>query len=118
VWSGTEGNDSPTQFAEEGGKLMLGNRLVVAPGKSRQIRHHILVPDKIRKVGSRSYYRLTVQKQPGTRAHWLTVRVTLPKGANLVTSTPEASSIYELRQKVVEFRTRLATDQMFEIVLR
>lgn len=118
VWSGTEGNDSPTQFAEEGGKLMLGNRLVVAPGKSRQIRHHYLVPDKIRKVGSRSYYRLTVQKQPGTRAHWLTVRVTLPKAANLVTSTPEASSIYELRQKVVEFRTRLATDQTFEIVFR
>lgn len=118
VWSGTEGNDSPTQFAEEGGKLMLGNRLVVAPGKSRQIRHHYLVPDKIQRVGNRSYYRLTVQKQPGTRAHWLTVRVTLPTGVELVTTKPKASSVYELRQTVVEFRTRLATDQTFQIVFR
>ena len=116
VWSGTEGNDSPTQFAEEGGKLMLGNRVIVPPGESKQIRHHYLVPDKIEQIGSRSYYRLTAQKQPGTRAHWLTVRVTLPDGAELVTSSPEASSVYELRQNVVEFRTTLLTDQQFEVV--
>ncbi|MFQ5616620.1 MAG: hypothetical protein ACE5GO_09215 [Anaerolineales bacterium] len=57
-------------------------------------------------MGDRFYYRLTVQKQPGTRAHWLTVRITLPDGTELVGSTPEASSVYELRETVVEFRTR------------
>ncbi|MFQ5616345.1 MAG: DUF4012 domain-containing protein [Anaerolineales bacterium] len=118
AWSGTEGNDSPTQFAEEGGKLMLGNRVLVELGESKQIRHHYLVPDMIRQVGERSYYRLIVQKQPGTRGHWLTVRVILPKGAELVGSTPEASSVYELRETVVEFRTRLVTDQIFEVVFR
>lgn len=118
IWSGTDGNDSPTQFAEEMDKAMLGNLFILTPGANKQIRQHYLLPDSIQKVGNRSYYRLLVQKQPGTRGHSLTVRITLPQGAALVTSRPAADSVYELRETVVEFRVQLVTDQAFEVVFR
>jgi hypothetical protein len=118
LWVGTKGNNSPTQFAEEGGKLMLGNWVVVAPGERQQIRHYYLVPTKIEQIDGRSYYRLTVQKQPGTQAHSLTVRVILPEKVELIASTPKASVVYEEGQTMVEFETRLATDQTFEVVFR
>jgi hypothetical protein len=118
VWVGTKGNNSPTQFAEEGGKLMLGNWIVVAPGERKQIRHYYLAPAKIEQIDGRSYYHLTVQKQPGTRAHSLTVRVILPEGVKLIDSTPEASAVYKENRAIVEFKTSLATDQTFEVVFR
>jgi hypothetical protein len=118
VWVGTKGNNSPTQFAEEGGKLMLGNWNVVALGEHKQIRHDYIVPARIEKIDGRSYYRLTVQKQPGTQAHPLKVKVILPEGAELVTSTPEARAVKNEGQTMIEFETRLVTDQNFEVVFK
>lgn len=116
VWSGTDGNDSPTQFAEEIDRLMFGNQFVLAPGANMQLQHHYLMPSVIQEVGERSYYRLLVQKQPGTHAHELTVRVTLPLGVRFLTSKPEADSIRYLSQTVIEFHARLISNQAFEVV--
>lgn len=116
VWSGTDGNDSPTQFAEEMDKLMFGNQFALAPGANMQIQHHYLLPNMIQKVGERFYYCLLVQKQPGTRAHELIVRVALPPGAMFLTSKPEADSVRYLSQTVIEFQAQLLTDQTFEVV--
>jgi hypothetical protein len=118
VWSGTDGNDSPTQFDEEKDRLMFGNQFVLAPGAGRQIQQHYLLPDLIQKIGSRSYYRLLIQKQPGTGAHELTVRITLPLGAELLSSSPKPTSVSDLPRRVVEFHTRLTADRTFEIVFR
>ena len=118
TWIGTKGNNSPTQFAEEAGKLMLGNWVVVAPGERHQIRHYYLAPAKIEQIEDHSHYRLIVQKQPGTWAHSLTVRVILPKGAELIASTPEAGMVYEDGRAIVEFKTKLVTDQAFEVIFR
>lgn len=118
LWSGSDGNESPTQFAREGQKQMFGNRVDLAPGQSKQIRVHYLSAPLIQKEGTRSIYRLTIQKQPGTRGHALMVRVTLPDGAQMIESSPAPSAEYRLAQDVVEFKIRLDGDRQIVLVYR
>jgi len=75
-------------------------------------------PALVEEFGSYRRYRLLVQKQPGSRADPLTVQISLPVGAELVSTSPEAVATYEIAQKVLEFRATLVTDQWIEVVYR
>ncbi len=75
-------------------------------------------PPVVEAFGGYRRYRLLVQKQPGTRADPLTVQISLPAGAKLVSTSPEAAATYEIAQKVLEFRASLVTDQWIEVVYR
>lgn len=73
-------------------------------------------PPVVETFGDLRVYRLLIQKQPGSRANVVNVVVTLPAGANVVSTTPEPAAAYQLDTSVLEFRFDLLTDKQIEIV--
>jgi hypothetical protein len=118
IWSGTDGNTYPTSFDSELDRQMLANLVKLAPGAGAQIRQRYLLPGVVQQAGARSYYRLLVQKQPGTQANALTVIITLPAGVELLSASPKPASITAGEQTVLHYQTRLSADRSFEIVYR
>lgn len=72
-------------------------------------------PPVVRTEGAYRHYRLLIQKQPGTRSDPVSVQVTLPPGARMVSTTPEVLASYELERQILEFRVTLSTDQWIDI---
>jgi hypothetical protein len=111
----TQGNNYPTQITAEGGKTAFGNLFVVPVGERAQLSYTYVNAARIRQAGVRYVYRLTAQKQAGTLANELLITMTLPEGAELLAADPEPSSV---QNNVVEYRSALLTDQVFEITFR
>ena len=111
----TKGNDYPTQITVEGGKTAFGNLFVVPIGERAQLSYTYVNANRIRQAGNRYVYRLTAQKQAGTLANELLITVTLPEGARLLAAVPKPSSV---SNNLVEYRSALLTDQIFEITFR
>lgn len=75
-------------------------------------------PVMVEQIGPYRRYRLTVQKQPGTRGDVVSVQVTLPPGAAVVKVSPNPSATFEVDSLILEFRQQLVTDTTIEIVYR
>src|SRR5690606_23836243 len=67
-------------------------------------------------VGDYSRYRLLVQKQPGTLADSVSVQITLPPEAQVVSVSPQPSASYNLDQPILEFQFALTSDQQIEVI--
>ena len=66
-----------------------GTLLVVRGGQSRLTSFQYRLPEHVlRQEGDRTMYRLTVEKQPGTIAVPITIRIHLPNGASLAEPIP------------------------------
>ncbi|MEA2622832.1 MAG: hypothetical protein QOH61_1742 [Chloroflexota bacterium] len=78
-------------IAEEAGRASVANYLLIAPG-SADLTYRWHSDGVAQPVDGAWLYRLTVQKQPGMSAEPLTVRVSLPPGA-VVLSSPPGSTI-------------------------
>ncbi len=72
-------------------------------------------PPVVRTDGPYRHYRLLIQKQPGTRGEAISVQVTLPPGARMVSASPEVLASYELERQILEFRVTLETDRWIEV---
>ncbi|MBE0690641.1 MAG: hypothetical protein IH587_11030, partial [Anaerolineae bacterium] len=70
----------------------------------------------IQNLGDYRHYRLLLQKQPGTPAELVSVQVSLPPGATVVQTLPEAAASYDLDRPIVEFRIELAGDRWVDII--
>jgi len=89
---------------------------VVPPGERREMVFQYQVPPQtLERKGSTTRYRLVVQKQPGTHAVPLRISVTLPLGAEVLSTSPGASSVTGAD---VVFETDLLVDREFEVVFR
>jgi hypothetical protein len=73
-------------------------------------------PPLVESFGPYHRYRLLIQKQPGMLGELVSVQVTLPASAKIVSVSPEASATYSLGQPIIEFRVELVTDQWIEVV--
>jgi hypothetical protein len=67
-------------------------------------------------IGDYSRYRLLIQKQPGTLADAVSVQITLPAEAAVISVSPEPSASYSLDQPILEFQFSLASDQNIEVI--
>jgi hypothetical protein len=107
----------PTYFESEAGKLLVGTRVDLQAGESKQVRYDYQVPSVVQQEGDHSVYTLLVQKQPGTKAFPLGVHVTLPLGAQPLSTTPTAT-VSGQGVLTVDFETTLAADTTFTIGFR
>lgn len=75
-------------------------------------------PDKVTVQDGYSIYRLRIQKQPGTRGDSVSVQVTLPPTATLVSTSPAPASSFRLDTTILEFKTTLDLDREFVIIYK
>jgi Protein of unknown function (DUF4012) len=71
----------------ESGRLAWGHYHLVPPGTTT-LTYRWTTPMVVTTQDGRDRYRLVVQKQPGTASDAIVVRITLPPGAALVSSSP------------------------------
>jgi len=113
------GKPHPAEVTEgppELGHEVFATLLLLRPQETLETRFEMLLPATVLRAESRGFtYRLTIQKQPGTRAYPLQVRVQLPTGMKQVRSAPPPTSTAgtELRYELT-----LETDQTLTLVFR
>lgn len=101
------------QAGIELGRLAVGRFASVPPGATRRIEFRYAVPDVVETLEDGSHrYRLQVQKQAGTRAVPLAVRLELPPGAVLRGVTLDG------KPAGLTLETDLRTDRVIEVVYR
>jgi len=107
------GDAGPNVGPVENGKGTYGLFFVLAPGEQREVRlAWQLPPGTVEEEEDRMRYRLLVQKQSGTPGIPLTVIVTMPSGARILSSMPEPA---EVAGDVLSFSLSLAMDQLVDI---
>jgi hypothetical protein len=84
--------------------------------QSERYQFSYTTPDLILQLGPYRRYRLVLQKQPGMMGEYVSVQVTLPKGARAISTSPEPAASYSLENPVLEFRVELVKDEEIEII--
>ncbi len=114
LWSGEDYSGEVTVgTTDDEGWTSWGVMAVLAPGSVETRDFTWTLPsDVVGWEGQEGRYRLRAQKQPGKRAHPLTVRVRLPEGSELVHAGPEVRS---LQDGWVVFEAVLDRDLAFEL---
>jgi hypothetical protein len=95
------------------GHRVLGTFLLLRPGETLATRFEYILPrGTLQFQGNTCTYSLVVQKQPGTAATPLQVRILLPSGAVIKHSDPEPDATQDLG---LEYALTLETDQAISI---
>jgi hypothetical protein len=106
----SEGVTETEVLSGEQGQAVLAAFLVVPAAESQTVRFTYRLPQ-----WDGQEYRLLVQKQPGTIADPLLVKVVLPEGTGVLSSEPQPS---DQRQGVWSFELNLRTDRTLTLKLR
>ncbi len=85
---------------------------------SQRFQFSFTTPPLIQGVGDFFRYQLLLQKQPGMQPELVSVQVSLPPGATLVSTSIEPAANYNLDRQILEFRYELVADELLEIVYR
>ncbi len=100
----------------ESGRDVLATFLLLDVGETVETRFEIALPTEVVQAQDAGFvYRLTVQKQAGTGALPLRVRVRLPAGAQVVETQPAPSTV---EGTVLEFALTLEMDRAVQVVFR
>lgn len=103
----------PSEIGEEQGKSVFGRFFALPSGAAREVAFRCVTPAIVDLHGEIAEYRLLLQKQPGAAAAPLTVTVSLPPGAELVSLELDGRPLEGDGARV---RTDLSRDR--EIVVR
>ena len=99
----------------EHGRNVLRTFLLLRPAETLETRFEYVLPkDVIQVHGRQIEYALLVQKQPGTNALPLDVRILLPADVQLLSSEPAPAS---QAGSIVDYRLALHRDQRLRVVL-
>jgi hypothetical protein len=101
------------QLEVEFGKTVFGRFFPVLPGQQRRVQAQYWTEDVVKARGELHHYSLYVQKQAGTRAMPLSVRLQLPAGATL-----ERVLLDGRPQGGLAFSTDLRVDRRIEVYYR
>ena len=94
---------------------VLGTFLLLRPGETVETRFEYALPESVISIADGVVvYELVAQKQPGTDAVPLRVRVTVPVGAEIRSSTPAPAAI---AGRELEYVWSMRTDQRLRLVL-
>jgi hypothetical protein len=85
---------------------------------SERFQFSFTTPPLIERIGDYYRYRLLLQKQPGMQPELVSVQVSLPPGATLVSTSVEPAANYDLDRQILEFRYEFVKDEVLEIVYR
>jgi hypothetical protein len=85
---------------------------------SQRYQFAFTTPPLIERIGDYYRYRLLLQKQPGMQPELLSVQVSLPPSATLVSTSVEPAANYDLDRQILEFRYEFVKDEVLEIVFR
>jgi len=112
-----EGSDDHGVADPEAGKQVFSAYFVLAPGESKQLRFRYTLPETVRgpEEHTDDHYHLLVQKQPGTLAIPLEIRVRLPLGVEATECTPASATI---SSELAEFEAKLGIDRIYDIALQ
>ena len=108
--NGVAGFDEGQSVAREGGRVVVGGYNGLKMGELRTVRLQWQPNVQLSRPG---VYRLLVQRQPGAPDRRLTVRLTLPPGAQAQASTSGG----EWQGRTVTWRARLDQDRVFFVEL-
>jgi len=110
------GRDSPAQVMSgpvEGGREVFGTFFLLPPGGTLETRLAYDLPRTVLEAGAEGMrYSLWVQKQPGTMALPLTVRILLPLDRQVIASRPAPARVVD---GALEYALSLETDQVVEL---
>ena len=102
-----------SEIGEESGKTVFGRFFSLPKGANRDLFFSYVTPAIVDFEGDSAEYRLLIQKQPGTGAIPLRVRLSLPQGARLISLELDGEP---LNGTGLDIQTDLSRDR--EIVLR
>jgi len=111
-----EGANEYEALAGEKGKAVFAADFVLAPGEERQITFRYRLPGTVLADDESldTCYRLLVQKQPGTIAIPLQVRIELPPRTKVVDADPQPT---DLGPGTVGYTASLQVDRSFQLTL-
>jgi hypothetical protein len=72
----------------------------------------------IENFGPYKRYRLLLQKQPGTPGDAVSVQLTLPSDAQLISASPEPDASYTLDSLILEYQSSLTIDKWIEVIYK
>jgi len=111
--SGAERPGWPTVERSELGHTVFATLLLLRPGEALETHfEYALPPTALSDVGDARAYTLAIQKQPGTNAIPVHVRILLPPGAAVITSDPPPSSLHTTS---VEYSLLLERDRSLKV---
>lgn len=102
--------------AQEANKASFGRFFVVARGQKTQITFVYITPEVVQDRPDGQLYRLYLQKQPGTRAIPVTIRLRLPPGAEVLSVELDGTAAVE--SGALELTTDLRTDRQLTVRYR
>jgi hypothetical protein len=106
--SGRGTSGEPVVEPLEAGKTVFATFFELAPAERKEIRFEYEPPPKVVRREADGYrYELLIQKQPGTDVPPVEVNVSLPQGAEIVSSEPHPANIEEAR---IRYTFDLSTD--------
>jgi hypothetical protein len=103
----------PSELTEENGKTVFGRFFALPKGAKRELSFSYVTPAIVDFRGDAAEYRLLIQKQPGTGAIPLRIRLALPEGARAIALELDGKP---LNSGALEVQTDLSRDR--EVVLR
>lgn len=114
----TTGAINQLQEVDYATHTLLTGEMTVQYDSSERVQFSYTSPNVIESIGDYQRYRLLIQKQPGMQPELVSIQITLPVGATLVSTTPETVANYSLDRQILEFRFAQTTDIELEIVYR
>jgi hypothetical protein len=107
-----------TQAVQSETHTLFISQVKVSYGSGERLAFSYTTPALIEPLGAYQRYRLLLQKQPGMVGEMVQVQISLPPGATVINTTPEAAASYNLDRPILEFRADLTTDQWIEVIYR
>ncbi len=92
------------------------SRIRVSYNTSERFQVAYQMPDLIDTFGPYNRYRLLLQKQPGMRTENVSVQISLPRGTTLFSVTPEPDAVFEIENRILDFRVTLDSDRWIEVI--
>jgi hypothetical protein len=114
--SGRGTSGEPVIEPLEAGKAVFATFFELAPAERKEIHFEYGPPLQVVRREADGYrYELLIQKQPGTDATPVEVNVSLPQGAEVVSSEPDPVNVEEAR---IRYTFDLSTDQKLVLTFR
>jgi len=111
--SGKPSDGKAEAMSDETGRTIFGQFFVVEYGKQLETRFEYDLPVVVTDVSGHKRYSLLLQKQSGTDAMPVKVRLTLPDRARLVSASPRP---VVQAGTILEFDLKLDTDRQIEVI--
>jgi hypothetical protein len=104
------------QMDEVNNRALMTGYIYIPYNGGERFQFNYTTPVVVEPLGDFQRYRLLLQKQPGMIAEPVSVQITLPPNANVISTNPSPVASFRLEQTLLEFRATLTTDIWIEVI--